>query len=301
MHAPSPKSLILDLLSTLRRGAMPVRALVAAGEIFGITPNSLRVSLARLGSTGQVERDARGRYRLGDAAQAIDGHVQSWRRAHERMRDWPVSGPGDGAGCGSWIGVHAATAGRRSKQTRADARALRLHGFRELETGLFLRPDNLVGGVEATRGSLRQLGLDAARPVFGLRELDRERERSARELWHPDELPPLYARLREELARSEARLPSLPVEEAMVESFLLGGRAIRTIALDPLLPHPIVERDRLASLVRDARRYERAGRACWADFLAGYGIVNQRAPVDARVGDAARALPLPAPNEGARA
>ena len=91
MQRPSPKSLILDLLSTLRRGAMPVRALVAAGEIFGITPNSLRVSLARLFSTGQVERDARGRYRLGDAAQAIDGHVQLWRRAHERMRDWPVS------------------------------------------------------------------------------------------------------------------------------------------------------------------------------------------------------------------
>ncbi|MEO2236657.1 MAG: hypothetical protein ABGW95_00195, partial [Candidatus Poseidoniia archaeon] len=52
MTRPSSKSLILDLLSTLRRGAMPVRALVAAGELFDITPNSLRVSLARLCSTG---------------------------------------------------------------------------------------------------------------------------------------------------------------------------------------------------------------------------------------------------------
>ena len=96
---PSPKSLILDLLSTLRRGAMPVRALVAAGEIFAISQNSLRVSLARLCNSGQVERDARGRYRLGDAARAIDDHVQSWRRAPERMRDWELTA----AGRGTWV------------------------------------------------------------------------------------------------------------------------------------------------------------------------------------------------------
>ncbi|MEE2663460.1 MAG: PaaX family transcriptional regulator [Myxococcota bacterium] len=297
MTRPSPKSLILDLLSTLRRGAMPVRALVAAGELFGITPNSLRVSLARVCSTGQVERDARGRYRLGDAAQAVDGHVQSWRHAHRRMGDWNVTSTGGG----SWIAVHAPGRGGHARQRRADARALLLHGFRELESGLCLRPDNLIGGVDAARSSLCELGLSAASPVFGLCELDAGRERAARALWRPNKLAPAYAHLCDELARGEARLRSLTVEPAMVESFLLGGRAIRSIALDPLLPHPIVERGALAALVDATRRYELAGRACWADFLAEYGVVHQRAPVDARVGDAARALPHAAPNEGALA
>ena len=274
---------------------MPVRALVAAGELFDITPNSLRVSLARLCSTGQVERDARGRYRLGDAAQAIDGHVQSWRRAHERLADWSVSHTGSAR----WIAVHTRATGSRSKQARADARALLLHGFRELERGLFVRPDNLVGGVDATRTSLCALGLGVDSPVYGLGELDAARERAARELWNSDELAPLYARTRQELARGESRLASLPVERAMVESFLLGGHAIRIVAIDPLLPHPIVERGELAALVEATRCYELAGRACWSDFLARYGVLHQRAPVDARVSDAARALPHSAANEGA--
>ena len=38
----SPRSLILDLLSTLSRGSMPVRALVRAGDLFGISENNLR-------------------------------------------------------------------------------------------------------------------------------------------------------------------------------------------------------------------------------------------------------------------
>ena len=50
----------------------------------------------------------------------------------------------------------------------------------------------------------------------------------------------------------------------MVESFLLGGRVIRQLVLDPLLPEPILpvgERDALAGAMR---RYDRLGRACWA-------------------------------------
>lgn len=293
MLRPSPKSLILDLLSTLRRGAMPVRALVAAGEIFAISQNSLRVSLARLCNSGQVERDARGRYRLGDAARAIDDHVQSWRRAPERMRDWELTA----AGRGTWVAVHCLGRSARSKA----ARALLLHGFREFEPGLYLRPDNLIRGVDDMRQPLRELGLTAASPVFRLSELDAAGERRARALWQPDALPPLYARTRRELEHSEARLASLPSDRAMAESFLLGGRAIRTIALDPLLPHPIVERGSLAKLVVATRRYELAGRTCWADFLERHGVVHRRAPVDARVVDAAGALAFPAPNEQALA
>ena len=49
---------------------MPVRALVAAGRSFGIAENSIRVALTRLHAAGTVERDERGRYRLGARAEA---------------------------------------------------------------------------------------------------------------------------------------------------------------------------------------------------------------------------------------
>ena len=67
---PTAKSLILDLLSTLRGGAMPVRALVAAGNLFGLAENSIRVDLARLVARGIVERNERGQYRMTARAEA---------------------------------------------------------------------------------------------------------------------------------------------------------------------------------------------------------------------------------------
>jgi hypothetical protein len=57
---PTAKSVILDLLSSLRGRAMPVRALVAAGGLFDISAESMRVALARLLQRGTSERGARG-------------------------------------------------------------------------------------------------------------------------------------------------------------------------------------------------------------------------------------------------
>ena len=82
------RSLILDLLSTLRRGTMPVRALVEAGALLGIEENNIRVSVTRLDASGRIERDERGRYRLGPAVAALSGQLRSWRDLNDRTRRW---------------------------------------------------------------------------------------------------------------------------------------------------------------------------------------------------------------------
>ena len=100
---PSAKSLILDLLETLRRGTMPVVALVEAGRLFGIAENSVRVALTRLLSAGSVERDRRGRYRLSAESGPIGRRATSWRDLERRLRRWN----------GSWVGVLHGNGGRR--------------------------------------------------------------------------------------------------------------------------------------------------------------------------------------------
>lgn len=279
---PSPKSLILDLLSTLRRGSMPVKALVAAAEIFGIAENALRVSLARLHNTQLVERDARGRYRLGSAARAVDAQVTSWRRTRERFRNWDES----------WVAVQrpANRTGRKPSERRGE-RAVLLVGCRELEPGLHVRPNNLVGGVERSRDELEQLGLAEQAVVFSLRELDARREARARALWDTEALVEGYRATCAELVRSQAALPLLPTGEAMVESFVIGGRAIRQIVLDPLLPDALIDASEFAQLIETARNYDLAGRACWASFLGEHGVIDGDTPADLRVGDATAALP----------
>ncbi len=269
------RHLVLDLLSTLPRGAMPVRALVAAGALFGIRENSVRVALARLLADRRIERDERGAYRLGPGPRAVSRQVASWRDLDARLRPWD----------GGWIGVHVSgprAAGRSAFRRRR--RALDWLGLRELRPGLALRPDNLVGGVAEVRERLGALGIEPATPVFELRGLDAATDAAARRLWPAARLAAGYRTARLALERSERRLAALPEARAMVESFELGGRAIRQLATDPLLPDELLPSAERARLLATLRRYDRAGRACWARFLDGFGVLPRpSAPADLRL------------------
>ena len=270
--APTAKSLILDLLSTLRRGAMPVAALVAAGELFGIGQNRLRVALARLLAAGQVERDARGRYRLASGAGPVQRQVVAWRHPERRTRPWS----------GAFIGVQGRPPGER-RARRAHDRSLAFLGFRPLDARLEIRPDNLTGGVRALREALQALGLDAGSIVFTLRDLDPATETRARGLWDAETLHQAYAASLREIEESARRLPQLSTQAAMVESFSLGGRMIRQLVLDPLLPEPIASTEGRDALVEAMRRYDRLGRACWGAFLARFDVPHLSTPADTRI------------------
>lgn len=268
----SPRSLILDLLSTVRRGSMPVGALVEAGALFGLASGTVRVALARLLAAGRVERDARGRYRLGQAAAPIQRAVEGWRRLEGQTLPWD----------GRWWAVHTPAASPPSPRSerRAHDRALRLLGLRELSPGLCVRPANLVGGCEALRTQLTAMGLAPGALVFGLDALDPETEARARGLWDVAALRQGYRRSLEALEQSERRLAGLSESEAMRESFLVGGRMIQQLVLDPLLPEEILDPAERHALVQAMRRYDRRGRACWAKLMARFDVPHLRAPAD---------------------
>lgn len=268
---PSAKSLILDLLQSLRGRSMPVRALVEAGALFGLAENGVRVALARLLARGLVERDQPGRYRLAASAQPVSRRVGGWSSADARAVRWD----------GDWIGafVHALPRGDRPARRR-DARALAFLGFAELESGLFVRPDNLRGGVSAARAELHALGLDPAARVLAINQLDEKSEARARRLWDGAALVRAQREAREEIERSSARLPRLRGEAAMVETFLVGGRAIRQIALDPCLPEAIAPESERRALVAAMREYDREGRARWSEFMSAHDAPHRSAPAN---------------------
>ena len=56
-----------------------------------------------------------------------------------------------------------------------------------------------------------------------------------------------------EIAESEARMEQVSEARAMVESFLLGGRVIGQLGLDPLLPEPLVDTEPRWALVQAMR------------------------------------------------
>lgn len=253
---------------------MPVAALLKAGEIFELAEGSLRVALARLLASGRVERDERGRYRLGPAATPLQGAVGRWRSLDEQVVGWD----------GRWWGVHQSAAPARAAR-RGHEQALRLHGFRPLTGELTLRPANLVGGSHALRVRLRELGLAPGTLVFALDELDPTTDARARGLWNVGQLRIRYQGSLAEIEASAARLPDLTAEAAMRESFLLGGRVLQQLALDPLLPAEILDPSDRRDLAASMRRYDRLGRTAWAGLLERYGVPHIETPADSGFAD----------------
>src|SRR6185369_2873650 len=93
------------------------------------------------------------------------------------------------------------------RAARRRQRALEFLGFRELDPGLWLRPDNLRGGVAEARRQLEALGLDRGAIVFGLDALDDATDARARRLWDVTSLRQSYRTLRAAIAASVRRVP----------------------------------------------------------------------------------------------
>ena len=257
----NPKHLILDLLLALGDKPLAVRDAIHAAAIFDIGANSLRVTLARLTAQGLIEIAERGAYRLGPAATGLAGEVATWRTVEQRLRPWQ----------GGYIAVHCGALGRSDRVAlRRRERALQMLGFRELERGLHIRPDNLERDIDEVRRRLHTLGLDHAAAVFQAQGFDTQRDAAIHALWDGKALTQTYRELRDQL---EAWLDAADIDAerelavAACESFALGGRAIRHIVFDPLLPEPFVDAAERHAFIAATHRFDQAGRAIWGRFF----------------------------------
>jgi phenylacetic acid degradation operon negative regulatory protein len=256
------KSLVLDLLSTMRGGSMPVALLVSAAEAFGLDGNRTRVALTRLLSQGLVERDERGHYRLGPGSGSTLGRVASWRNG-ATTRPWQ----------GGWLATHIDGIDKSDRSARRITdRALGFFSFRALNPGLMIRPDNLSAKVDGIRDELAALGADPRISCFCATSLSSHDEERARALWDLEALRSGYDDARDSMRRSRRRLAALDEEAAMVESFIVGGKVIRLLVLDPLLPDDIFSGDTRRLVTRELREYDQLGRACWAPLLQRHGV-----------------------------
>lgn len=248
------KSLILDMLLANEGEPLSARDAVQAAALFDIGESSVRVTLLRLVADGLIEASDRGVYRLRGAAHELAGEVATWRTADARTRPWS----------GAWIAVHSAPLGRSDRQRlRVRQRALNMLGFRELDPGLLLRPDNLEGGVEAVRGRLIKLGLEPDAAVFVADHFDPARRARLAGLWDGAALTRAYRELARELEAWTTQVDAMPLAQAAHESLLMGRHAIRQVVFDPMLPSPMVDVDARRQFVDAVRAYDRTGQAIW--------------------------------------
>lgn len=267
-QTPNPRQLVLNLLLAVDGGELSARDAVASCALFGIRENSVRVALVRLASAGLVEASGRGSYRLGPHGAGLAADVSTWRTAEQRVRAWK----------GGWVAVHVGNLARSDRVAlRARSRALALAGLYELERGLFVRPDNLVGGVAGVRERLHNLGLQSDAAVFLVSQLDDERESRARALWDGNKLTRSYRQMRQRIEKWRQRADQLETDVAAREAFLLGNEAIRKLVFDPLLPDPLVDIAERRAFVDAVIALDRVGHVIWRRQLGQPALAGKSA------------------------
>lgn len=251
MDELTPKQLMLAILR-VAPGPMAVRELVAIGGLFGFEESAVRVTLARLVQRGHVANEGAA-YALTSSAAQLGRWVEEWRRGEARLRSWN----------GSWLCVlHPGGVSRTPR--RKSVRALERLGFRQGQSKMWVRPDNLRKCRDDVEVELIQLGLAHGAELFIGNEFSSTlTARWMRTLWDTDQIEADLRASLIEMEKSRSELESLPDVRALVESFLLGGRAVTQLALDPLLPDEILDGTARRDLTEALHEYDQIGRALW--------------------------------------
>jgi len=255
------RELVIDFLSNRYPREMFFQEIAGLGTALGFTEQSLRMALTRLVEQSVAANTGRGRYRLSPSGEAMREEVRKWRQLGDLAKPWT----------GAWIGVFDAAIPRSDRAAlRRHERAMRLRGFRELQSGLWIRPANLRDSVAELREHLRALGLHPGALVVGLDELDDDARVKATGLWDTAAMVGTYRALSDELVASKSKLERLPLDTAAAESMVLGRDVIRHINLDPVLPEELMPQRALTNLIRMMTDYDQNARQIWRRFMRAH-------------------------------
>ncbi len=252
------KNLILDLLLAANDRPISVRDAIAACGLFGLSDNSVRVALARASADGLIQAAGRGTYRLGASALQLAGEVATWRTAEQRIRPWQ----------GGYLAVLTQHLGRTDRAAlRKRERALAMLGFASLETGFYLRPDNIDADIHQVWERLCRLGLEPQAIIFSANHFSQHQQQRIAQLWDGKALNAQYQQLQQQMNNWLAHASSLEPDVAARESFLLGSKAIRQVVFDPLLPEPWVDVAERHRFVEAVHHFDKAGHVIWRQLI----------------------------------
>lgn len=217
------RSLALSALLGTHPPELPVRALVALGDLFGIAPGTMRTALSRMLAAGEVTADD-GTYRL--AGPLLDRQRAQDVGRRSTTERWT----------GDWHAIIATETQRSLSERRRFRRTMADHRFAELRPDIWMRPANLPAPSQASESS-------AAWMVVTGPLTNHDSDELAYRLWDLDTIARTARTLGARLAALPPIDPDAPASTAFAaipERFVLAAAVLRFLRAEPLLPTSIV-------------------------------------------------------------
>ncbi len=263
----SARELILALIDSSSSATLSAGYFIAAGALFDMDPGSLRVSLGRLVKDGSLRSAGRGLYQRASRDGALHSMVRRWAEVESTLINWE----------GDWLGASVAHLSRKNRnQVKGWERAMRLCGFAPYQTGMWLRPANLLTPPDELRNRLVELGYPDAGLILRIASITPLESDTITSLWPVESLEAGYRNSLQRLNDSESQLRGLDPDAAARETLIVGRLVTRDILLDPLLPEQMINTDLRSRMIGSMRQYDQVGRAIWRNFYQRHNSAESR-------------------------
>lgn len=248
------RSLITDLLLASEGKVISIKEMILAAKLFGLTENGIRVAVTRLASEGIIVAAERGVYQLSEQSLEWATVMLNRKTGLKETKVWNQH----------YLCVLTGSLGRIDRTAlKRRERALKSYGFRELEQGVFVRPDNLAISLQDMLKDMNRIGLESAAKMCQVLSFDSKTTASIQNLWQTENLNQNYEKYSHIIQHWLSRLPALGLEDAARESLLLGRQTISLLMNDPLLPESFVNVKARKQFELDVKQLDATGQLLW--------------------------------------
>ena len=248
------RHLITDLLLASEGQPVSIKQMILAAKLFGLSENGIRVAVTRLSSEGVIVAVERGVYQLSEQSHEWANVMLNRRTGLRETKLWNQQ----------YLAVLTGTLGRVDRTAlKRRERALKHYGFRELEQGVFIRPDNLAASFEDILKNLKTAGLEPEAKMCQISYFDQVTAGMIKKLWATETLNKNYEKYSHIIQHWLSRVPALGLEDAARESLLLGRQTISLLMNDPLLPEPFINIEARNRFAADVQQLDQVGQQLW--------------------------------------
>lgn len=248
------RQLVIDLFLGAASTQLTIKQILVGAQIFAISDNGVRVAVTRLMSEGMLESHDRGIYQLTAQAKHWARLMLNRKQGIKQTKIWQ----------GQYLAVFTGHLGRVDRTAlKKRERALFQYGFRELEIGIYVRPDNLNDAMLRLFMELKDLGLEQEAKMCVISEFDIHTQDLIPELWEGKKLNRQYHYYIDKIGMWLKHYDSLDIQEAAYEAFYLGRESISLLMKDPLLPAPFVDENLRQNFAHVVQQLDQTGLKIW--------------------------------------